>query len=331
MGSAENMTNIGFIGLGIMGRPMARHLIKDGHTLFLHSRSGVPDELCKHGSRACATPSEVAHNADIIITMLPDTQDVEQVLFGENGVEQGLSAGLSASLSTGSSIGSSAGSSANASSGKIVMDMSSISPIETRKFAARIGQLGCDYVDAPVSGGDIGARNATLTIMVGASKTVFEKVKPILELIGKTITLVGGNGAGQICKIANQIIVALTIEAVAEGLLFASKAGADPAKVREALLGGFAASRVLEVHGERMIKHAFEPGFRVELHQKDLNLALSNARALGVSLPATALVQELFNACVADGGAKLDSSAVVQVLEKLANHQIQQSENVKEA
>ena len=323
MGSAENMTNIGFIGLGIMGRPMARHLIKDGHTLFLHSRSGVPDELCKRGGRACATPSEVAHNADIIITMLPDTQDVEQVLFGKNGVEQGLSAG--------SSIGSRAGSSANTSSGKIVMDMSSISPIETRKFAARIGQLGCDYVDAPVSGGEIGARNAALTIMVGAPKTAFEKVKPILELMGKTITLVGPNGAGQICKIANQIIVALTIEAVGEGLLFASKAGADPAKVREALLGGFAASRVLEVHGERMIKHAFEPGFRVELHQKDLNLALSNARALGASLPATALVQELFNACAAHGGAKLDSSAVVQVLEKLANHQIQQSENVKEA
>ena len=180
------MTNIGFIGLGIMGRPMAGHLIKGGHVLFLHSRSGVPDELCKLGGRACATPSEVAHNAGIIITMLPDAQDVEQVLFGENGVEQGLSAGLSAGLSTssstGSSISSSIGSSANASSGKIVMDMSSISPIETRKFAARIGQLGCDYVDAPVSGGDIGARNATLTIMVGASQTVFERVRPFLEL-----------------------------------------------------------------------------------------------------------------------------------------------------
>jgi 2-hydroxy-3-oxopropionate reductase len=319
MGSAENMTNIGFIGLGIMGRPMAGHLIKGGHTLFLHSRSGVPDELLKQGARACATPSQVARNADIIITMLPDTQDVEQVLFGENGVAEGLSVGLSA------------GSSTSVGDGKIVMDMSSISPIETRKFAARIGQLGCDYVDAPVSGGDVGARNATLTIMIGASKTVFEKVKPFLELMGKTITLVGHNGAGQICKIANQIIVALFIEGVGEGLLFASKAGADPVKVREALLGGFAGSRVLEVHGERMIRHAFQPGFRIELHQKDLHLALSNARALGVSLPATAVVQELFNACAAHGDAKLDSSAVVQVLEKLANHQIQQSENVKEA
>src|SRR5690242_5171101 len=225
------MTNIGFIGLGIMGRPMARHLIKGGHTLFLHSRSGVPDELLKQGGRACATPSQVTRNAEVIITMLPNTQDVEQVLFGENGVVKGLSTGLSAGLSVGL--------------GKIVMDMSSISPIETRTFAARMGQLDCDYVDAPVSGGDIGARNATLTIMVGASETVFERVKPFLELMGKTITLVGTNGAGQICKIANQIIVALTIEAVAEGLLFASKAGADPAKVRQALLGGFAASKVL--------------------------------------------------------------------------------------
>jgi 2-hydroxy-3-oxopropionate reductase len=266
----------------------------------------VPDELLKQGGRACATPGQVAHNAEIIITMLPNTQDVEQVLFGENSVAEGLN------------------------DGKIVMDMSSISPIETRTFAARISQLGCDYVDAPVSGGDIGARNATLTIMVGASETVFEKVKPVLELMGKTITLVGTNGAGQVCKIANQIIVALTIEAVAEGLLFASKAGTDPAKVRQALLGGFAASRVLEVHGERMIRHAFEPGFRVELHQKDLNLALSNARALGVSLPATAVVQELFNACSAHGGARLDSAAVVQVLEKLANHPIQQAENMGE-
>ncbi len=316
MDSASEMTSIGFIGLGIMGRPMAGHLIKAGYTLFLYSRSGVPDELLSQGASACSSPSDVARNADIIITMLPDTQDVEQVLFGENGVAQGLkNEGRGGALR----------------SCKVVMDMSSISPIETRTFAARIGQLGCDYVDAPVSGGDIGARNATLTIMVGASETVFERVRPFLELMGKTITLVGENGAGQICKIANQIIVALTIEAVGEGLLFASKAGADPVRVREALLGGFAASRVLEVHGERMIKHAFEPGFRVELHQKDLNLALSNARALSVSLPATALVQELFNACIAHGGAKSDSSAVVQVLEKLANHEIQPGNKRHEA
>ena len=293
------MAKIGFIGLGIMGKPMAGNLIRGGHTLFLHSRSGVPAELVKQSGRACASPGEVAQNADIIITMLPDTPDVESVLFGENGVVQGLSAG------------------------KTVVDMSSISPIETRRFAASINQLGCDYVDAPVSGGEVGANNATLTIMVGAAEMVFEKLRPVFELMGKSVTLIGGNGAGQTCKIANQIIVALTIEAVGEALLFASKAGADPVKVRQALLGGFASSRVLEIHGERMIKRAFDPGFRIELHQKDLNLALSGAQALGISLPNTAATQELFNACIAYGGAKWDSSAIVRVLEKLANHEIQ--------
>nr|WP_107758440.1 2-hydroxy-3-oxopropionate reductase [Nitrosovibrio sp. Nv4] len=310
---SENRMKIGFIGLGIMGKPMAERLIKGGHTLFLHSRSGVPEELLEQGGKACSSPREVAQNADIIITMLPDTQDVKRVLFGENGVVQGLRLGLGLESSGGSS------------TGKIVMDMSSISPIETREFAADINKLGCDYVDAPVSGGDIGARDATLTVMVGAAEPVFEKVKPVLELMGKTVTLIGANGAGQVCKIANQIIAALTIEAVGEGLLFASKAGADPSKVRQALMGGFASSRVLEVHGERMIKRAFEPGFRIELHQKDLGLALSNARALGISLPNTATVQELFSACIAHGGAKWDSAAMVKMLEKLANHEIRDS------
>jgi 2-hydroxy-3-oxopropionate reductase len=299
--------NIGFIGLGIMGKPMAANLIKGGHALFLHSRSGVPEELLGQGGKACSSPSEVAQNADIIFTMLPDTPDVERVLFGENGLVHGLRTDLNAGTSE----------------RRIVVDMSSISPMETRVFAARINQFGCDYVDAPVSGGDIGAKNATLTIMVGATKTVFERVKPVLELLGKSITLIGSNGAGQTCKIANQIIVALTIEAVGEALLFASRAGADPIKVREALMGGFASSRVLEVHGERMIKRTFEPGFRIELHQKDLSLALSGASALGVSLPNTAATQELFNACIAHGGAKWDSSAMVRILEKLANHEIQ--------
>lgn len=292
------MMDIGFIGLGIMGKPMAGHLINGGHTLFLHSRSGVPQELLEQGGQACFSPKEVAQKAGIIITMLPDTPDVESVLFGENGVAQELTPG------------------------KIVVDMSSISPIETRVFAARINQLGCDYMDAPVSGGDIGAKNATLTIMAGATETIFEKVKPVFELLGKSVTLIGGNGAGQTCKIANQIIVALTIEAVGEALLFASKAGVDPARVRQALMGGFAASRVLEIHGERMIKRTFDPGFRIELHQKDLNLALAGARTLGVGLPNTAATQELFNACIAHGGAKRDSSALVQALEKLANHEI---------
>lgn len=297
------MANIGFIGLGIMGKPMAGHLIKGGHSLFLHSRSGVPADLVALGGRAFSSPQEVTRYADIIITMLPDTPDVEKVLFAENGIVEGLQF--------------------QASSAKIIIDMSSISPQKTRQFAERIVQLGCDYVDAPVSGGDVGAQNATLTIMVGASTAIFEKIKPILGLMGKTVTHVGENGAGQICKVANQIIVSSTIEAVAEALLFASKAGADPEKVRQALLGGFAASRVLEVHGERMIQRRFEPGFRIELHQKDLDIALESASALGVSLPNTATVRELFSACLAHGGAKWDNSAIVKMLEKLANHEIQ--------
>ncbi len=292
------MSNIGFVGLGIMGKPMAGHLIKGGHTLYLHSRSGVPQELTSVGGKACASAKEVAQKADIIITMVPDTPDVEKVLFGNDGLAEGLSRG------------------------KTVIDMSSISPIETKKFAKRINELGCEYVDAPVSGGEVGAKNAALTIMVGAGQAAFDKVKPVFDLMGKNITLVGGNGDGQTCKVCNQIIVALNIEAVSEALVFASKAGADPAKVRQALMGGFAASRILEVHGERMIKRTFNPGFRIELHQKDLNLALAGARAMGMSLPNTAIAQELFNACVADGGAKWDHSAMVRALEKMANHDV---------
>lgn len=294
---------IGFIGLGIMGKPMVRHLIKGGHTLFLHSRSGVPEELVTLGGQACSSPSQVAKNSTIIITMLPDTPDVEAVLFGNHGVVQGLTTDLT-------------------SPAKIVIDMSSISPIETKKFAEKLSEYGCNYVDAPVSGGDIGAQNATLTIMVGASEFVFNEIEPILALMGSTITLIGDVGSGQICKIANQIIVALTIEAVAEALLFASKAGADPQKIRQALMGGFAASRVLEVHGNKMINRTFEPGFKVELQQKDLNIALSCASALGISLPNTAVTQALYNACRAQGGNKWDNSALIRILEIMANHEI---------
>lgn len=296
------MAKIGFIGLGIMGKPMAEHLIQGGHQLFLNSRSGVPAEMITQGGKACYSPKEIAHHADVIFLMLPDTPDVEKVLFGHNGIADGLTDEKTAK--------------------KIVVDMSSISPIETRKFATRINQLGCDYADAPVSGGDVGAKNATLTIMVGTSESVFEKIKPMLSLMGQTITLVGANGAGQICKIANQIVVALTIEAVGEALVFASKAGADPAKVRQALLGGSAASRVLEVHGNRMINRSFDPGFRVELQQKDLAIALTCASDLGISLPNTATTQSLYNACIAHGGAKWDNSSIVYILEKLANHQM---------
>jgi 2-hydroxy-3-oxopropionate reductase len=290
--------NVGFIGLGIMGKPMALNLIKGGHQLFLHSRSGVPAELTAAGGIACASGTDVAGRAEVVITMVPDTPDVQQVLFGEHGVAAGLS------------------------SGKTVVDMSSISPIETKVFAARVNALGCDYLDAPVSGGQVGAQNAALTIMVGGPQAAFDRVSPLFALMGKNITLIGGNGAGQTCKVANQIIVALNIEAVAEALVFASKAGADPAKVRQALMGGFASSRILEVHGERMIKRTFDPGFRIELHQKDLALALSGARALGLSLPNTATAQELFNACAADGGSRWDHSGLVKALEKLANHTV---------
>jgi 2-hydroxy-3-oxopropionate reductase len=290
--------NIGFIGLGIMGAPMAGHLLAAGHKLFTYVRKSVPAELS--AATRCSSPADVAKQSEIVITMLPDTPDVAEVLFGDNGVASGLSAG------------------------KIVVDMSSISPIETKVFAKRINALGCEYVDAPVSGGQVGAKAASLTIMVGASEGAFAKVKPLFELMGKNITLVGGNGDGQTTKVANQIIVALNIEAVAEALLFASKAGADPAKVRQALMGGFAASRVLEVHGERMIKRTFDPGFRIVLHQKDLNLALASAKEMSMSLPNTSTAQQLFNACAAQGGAASDHSAMVKALERLANFEVGQ-------
>ncbi|MDX1823633.1 MAG: 2-hydroxy-3-oxopropionate reductase [Thiohalomonadales bacterium] len=289
------MSKIGFIGVGIMGRPMAGHLQAGGHQLYLvKHRSPLPEELLKGGAVECGSAKEVAEQAEIIITIVPDTPQVEQALFGEDGVAAGLSPG------------------------KLVIDMSSISPMETKSFAAKVNELGCDYLDAPVSGGEVGAKGATLTIMVGGSEAAFEKARPIFELMGKNITLVGDNGAGQTCKVANQIVVALTIEAVGEALLFSSKAGVDPARVRQALMGGFAGSKILEVHGERMIKRTFDPGFRISLHQKDLNLALSGARELGLSLPNTATTQELFNACDRD----LDHSALVKALEMLADHQV---------
>lgn len=292
------MSKLGFIGLGIMGTPMAGHLIAAGNEVFLQTRSQVPQQLIEAGGKTCSSAHDVANQADIIFIMVPDTPHVEDVLFSENAVASGLS------------------------SGKVVVDMSSISPIATKTYAKRINELGCDYLDAPVSGGEVGAKNAALSIMVGGSKDTFERVKPLFELMGKNITLVGGNGDGQTAKVANQIIVALNIEAVSEALLFASKAGADPARVREALMGGFASSKILEVHGERMINRTFDPGFRIELHQKDLNLALSNAREMGLSLPNTATAQELFNACAANGGSGWDHSAMVRALEKLANHEV---------
>ena len=289
---------LGFIGLGIMGTPMAGHLIKAGHQLFVHTVGKVPAEVADSSATICTSSRGVAERADIIFVMVPDTPDVEQVLFAETGVASGLT------------------------KGKIVVDMSSISPLETKGFAKRINEIGCEYLDAPVSGGEVGAKAASLTIMVGGTQETFDKVLPLFQLMGKNITLVGGNGDGQTTKVANQIIVALNIAAVGEALVFASKAGADPAKVRQALMGGFAASRILEVHGERMVKRTFQPGFRIGLHQKDLNLALQGAKQLGVALPQTAGAAQLMQACAAQGWGQLDHSAVVKALELMAAHEV---------
>ena len=293
------MAELGFIGLGIMGKPMASHLADSGHTVYVYNRSPEPlKQLCAKGAQACGSCREVAQKAEIIFIMVPDTPDVEAALFGPDGVADGLKKGA------------------------IVVDMSSISPIATKEFAKKLTAKGVEMLDAPVSGGQVGAENATLSIMVGGPVEVFNKVKPYFELMGKNIVHIGDHGDGQTCKVANQIVVALTIEAVAEALLFASKAGANPAKVRSALLGGFAQSRILELHGERMIKRKFDPGFRIRLHQKDLNLALQSARSLGLSLPNTATAQELFNSVAAQGGSELDHSALLLALEKLANYTV---------
>ena len=289
---------LGFIGLGIMGAPMALHLIQAGHQLFVFTHGKLHPEIAASNAKQCASAKAVAQQADIVFTMVPDTPDVAAVLFNDEGVAAGLS------------------------KGKTVVDMSSISPIETKEFARKINALGCDYLDAPVSGGEVGAKAASLTIMVGGPDAAFARVKPLFELMGKNITLVGGNGDGQTTKVANQIIVALNIAAVGEALLFASKAGADPAKVRQALMGGFAASRILEVHGERMVKRTFAPGFRIGLHQKDLNLALAGARALGVALPQTAGAAQLMQVCAANGMQDLDHSALVRALELMAHHEV---------
>ncbi|PKA43586.1 2-hydroxy-3-oxopropionate reductase [Rhizobium sullae] len=286
--------NIGFIGLGVMGRPMAEHLIDAGHTLHLSRVREASQHLVAKGGVAAPNARAVAEVADIVILMLPDTPDVEAVLFSENGVASGLS------------------------TGKLIIDMSSISPVATKAFAARIGALGCDYLDAPVSGGEVGAKAASLTIMVGGKQEAFERARPLLATMGKTITLVGGVGDGQTAKVANQIIVGLTIEAVGEALLFAKRAGADPARVRAALMGGFASSRILEVHGERMVNETFEPGFRIRLHRKDLTLAIDAARALDLALPNTAATQQLMNAAVANGDGERDHSALIRTLELLA-------------
>ncbi len=293
------MANIGFIGTGIMGKPMARNLQDAGHTLYFSEHfEAAPSELLGENGFAAPTPAAVAEACDFIIVMVPDTPQVEEVLLSEIGILKGLS------------------------TNKIVIDMSSISPIATKKYATMVEEVGAFYLDAPVSGGEVGAINGTLSIMVGGRQKSFDKALPLFEVMGQNITLVGGNGDGQTCKVANQIIVALNIEAVSEALVFASKAGADPAKIRQALMGGFASSKILEVHGERMVNGAFDPGFRIALHQKDLNLALEGARELKVNLPNTSTAQELFNTCASLGGSNWDHSAMIRAIEHMSNHTI---------
>jgi len=289
---------IAFVGAGIMGRPMLLNLRKAGHDIIVPERKSLKDDV-RAAATVVADAAAAAAAAEVVILMVPDTPDVEAALFGPRGVAEGLKAG------------------------SLVIDMSSISPTATVAYAKRINEKGSDYLDAPVSGGEVGAVNAALTIMVGGPAAAFERARLLFEAMGKNITLVGEkNGAGQVCKVANQIIVALNIEAVSEALVFAAKAGADPAKVRQALMGGFANSRILEVHAERMIKRTFNPGFKIGLHQKDLALALSAARDLGVALPNTANAQQLFSACVAHGGKDSDHSAMVKALEMLAGTQV---------
>ncbi|MCQ4257527.1 2-hydroxy-3-oxopropionate reductase [Stutzerimonas stutzeri] len=293
------MAKIGFIGTGIMGLPMAQNLQKAGHELFLSAHhDAAPAALIEAGAVSLANPKEVAQEAEFIIIMVPDTPQVEDVLFRENGIAEGVGPN------------------------KLVIDMSSISPSATKAFAEKINATGARYLDAPVSGGEVGAKAATLSIMIGGSEESFARALPLFQALGKNITLVGENGDGQTAKVANQIIVALNIQAVGEALLFAAKNGADPARVREALMGGFAGSKILEVHGERMIKGTFDPGFRISLHQKDLNLALAGARELGLNLPNTANAQQVFSTCAAIGGSNWDHSALIKGLEHMANFSI---------
>ncbi len=283
---------IGFIGLGLMGRPMSLNLQRAGAELVIYNRSrGVVDELVGVGMEAAASPKDVVERVPIIVLMVPDTPAVERVLFGNDGMAHGLQAGT------------------------IVIDMGTTAVTATRNFAQRIKAKGADYVDAPVSGGQVGAEAATLAIMVGASEEAFARVQPIFKVLGKNITHVGEVGAGQVAKAANQIIVGLTIGAVAEALGLAQRAGVDPAKVRQALAGGFAASRILEVHGLRMVDQTFDPGGKATTQRKDLAQALELAQELGIELPATALNRDLYDKLIEMGGGELDHSALIKVLE----------------
>jgi 2-hydroxy-3-oxopropionate reductase len=296
------MERIGFIGLGAMGRPMTQNLMKAGYPVrvLTRTRSKIED-LLADGAAWCSTPKEVAQKSDVVITMLPDTPDVEQAFGGRDGVFDGARPGM------------------------LLIDMSTISPIAVRKLAREAEAHGCNFLDAPVSGGDIGAQNGTLSIMVGGGEPAFRRAMPVFQAMGRTILLIGDSGAGQIAKAANQILTSITIEAVAEAMVFAAKAGVDPAKVRQALMGGSASSRILETHGKRMIERNFKPGFRMRLHRKDLDITLNAGKVYGAALPVTAQVRELMTETINDGQGDMDNSSFVLLLEKLSNPQSKRS------
>ena len=294
-GVRPGRTTIAFIGLGIMGRPMARNLLKAGYRLRVHNRSRGPvEELASLGAIPTSSPAEAASEADVVITMLPDSPDVQRVVMGPSGVHEGLRAG------------------------GVLIDMSTISPIVTRELAAWLAERGIAMLDAPVSGGERGAQEATLSIMVGGDEAVYRACLPILEALGRNIVYMGPSGAGQVTKACNQVVVGVTIQAVSEALVLAERAGVDPARVRQALLGGFAQSRILDLHGERILQGNFKPGFKVRLHRKDLGIALATGRAVGVPLLATALVSELLGALEARGRGEWDHAALATLARELA-------------
>src|ERR671919_1556806 len=301
----ETMANaiIGFIGLGIMGKPMARNLLKAGYTLVVHNRSrGAVEELSKEGAQTAATAKEVAERTEILITMLPDSPDVELVYSAETGVFAGANRGM------------------------LLIDMSSISPIVSRKLAEEAEKQGMDMLDAPVSGGEAGAINATLSIMIGGKVAAVERAMPVFQVLGKNIVHVGDAGAGQVTKAANQMVVGTTIAIVGEALVLSAKAGVDPAKVRQALLGGFAQSKILEAHGQKMLERNFKPGFRIRLHEKDMKIALAAGSEYGVPLMVTGIVAQMMTAMKALGHGDLDHSGLVKLIEQMASTELTHNE-----
>ena len=289
------MERIGFIGLGIMGKPMTRNLLKAGYSLTVHDLNRVVvEELGREGAVAASSPKEVTEKNNVIITMLPDSPDVEQVVIGSAGILDGIKKGM------------------------LYIDMSTIAPSTSRRIYELMSSKGVESLDAPVSGGEVGAKEATLSIMVGGKKEAFQRALPIFQVMGKNIVFLGGPGAGQVTKACNQIVVGVTIQAVSEALTLARKAGVDPAKVREALLGGFAQSRILELHGKRILDRNFQPGFKIKLHRKDLNIALQTGRELSIPLFTTSQVAELMNSLLASGRGELDHSALALLAEQLS-------------